>query len=96
MTPIFVNDGSVVKVGFNWKSILLQCDESLSSKGCKVGLSLDEAEELIEVLKRNVMWKKRWHQLAGRNATGDERLIAHKKLQKEMLEYKNIEREAGV
>lgn len=96
MTPIFIGDGSMVKVGFNWKNILLQHDRSLGDEGCKVGLTIEQAEELISLLKQNVMWKKRWHQLAGRNATAEDRLLAHKKLQKEMLEYNVIEREAGV
>lgn len=96
MTPIFIENNSIVRVGFNWKNILLQCDESIAEKGCKVGMTIEQAEELIDVLKKNIMWNKRWHQLAGRNATQKDRWDAHKQLQKEMLEYKGIEREAGV
>jgi hypothetical protein len=97
MTPIFGEDNGVVKVGFNWKHILLSTqDGMLTDDKCRVKLTVSQAEELIEQLKLSIMWKKRWNQLSGNVASAKDRWESHKKLQLEMLEYKQIKREAGV
>lgn len=97
MTPIFGEYDGVVKVGFNWKHILLSTQNGLyADEKCKVKLSVEQAEELIEGLKRSIMWQKRWKQLSGSSPSAEDRWESHKKLQAEMLEYKNIEREARV
>ena len=97
MTPIFGEYDGVVKVGFNWKHILLSTQNGLyGDEKCKVKLSVGQAEELIDGLKRSIMWQKRWKQLSGSSPSAEDQWESHKQLQVEMLEYKNIEREAGV